>query len=166
MDQPIFAAILERLKAAGVDYRHLQHEPTRTCEASALARNESLHIGGKSLVLKVDEQFVLLVLSAAQKAHSPGLRRAFGTRRIRFASAVELAERTGLPPGSVPPFGAPILPLPLYLDRSILANELIAFNAGSLTDSVIMRVADWLPLANVTQEIDLAAGQGLRPRPA
>jgi Ala-tRNA(Pro) deacylase len=47
----------------------------------------------------------------------------------------------------VPPFGPPILPLPLYVDEGIQANERIAFNAGSLTDSIVMAVPDYLRLA-------------------
>ena len=54
---------------------------------------------------------------------------------------------TGLVPGSVPPFGEPILPFPLYVDDSIIANERIAFNAGSLTDSVILSVVDYRTIA-------------------
>jgi len=44
----------------------------------------------------------------------------------------------------VPPFGEPILPFKLYLDRAILANEKIAFNAGSLTNSIVMSMSDYL----------------------
>ena len=75
------------------------------------------------------------------------LRRALKARRSRFATPDELRERTGLVPGSVPPFGEPILPFPLYVDSAIRDNQRIAFNAGSLTDSIIMAVEDYLPLA-------------------
>jgi Ala-tRNA(Pro) deacylase len=50
-------------------------------------------------------------------------------------------------PGSVPPFGRPLLPFPLYADPSVFANERIAFNAGSLTDSIVMPVGDYRRLA-------------------
>ena len=43
----------------------------------------------------------------------------------------------------MPPFGAPILPFPLYVDPSVLENQRIAFNAGSLTDSIIMTIDDY-----------------------
>jgi hypothetical protein len=36
------------------------------------------------------------------------------------------------------------------VDNSILANEIIAFNAGSLTDSIIISVLDYLALARPT----------------
>ena len=54
---------------------------------------------------------------------------------------------TGLVPGCVPPFGRPILDLDLYVDRSILENDRIAFNAGSLTDSMIMDREDYIRIA-------------------
>lgn len=54
---------------------------------------------------------------------------------------------TNLVPGSVPPFGSPILPFDLFVDNSIVQNEKIAFNAGSLTDSIIMEVKDYLVVA-------------------
>jgi Ala-tRNA(Pro) deacylase len=47
----------------------------------------------------------------------------------------------------VPPFGAPLLPFPLYAAESILENERIAFNAGSLTDSIVMPSVAWRRLA-------------------
>ena len=47
----------------------------------------------------------------------------------------------------MPPFGRPILPFDLYVDPSIFANERIAFNAGSLTDSIVMSTADYRRIA-------------------
>jgi prolyl-tRNA editing enzyme YbaK/EbsC (Cys-tRNA(Pro) deacylase) len=40
------------------------------------------------------------------------------------------------------------LPFDLYVDEAIRANERIAFNAGSLTDSVILPMADYLRIAS------------------
>ena len=59
----------------------------------------------------------------------------------------ELAERTGLVPGCVPPFGQPILPFPLYAAPACAENERIAFNAGSLEHSIVMSARDWVELA-------------------
>ena len=59
----------------------------------------------------------------------------------------ELSERTGLVSGDVPPFGEPVLPFPLYADESVFENPRIAFNAGSLTDSIITIGRASLPTA-------------------
>jgi Ala-tRNA(Pro) deacylase len=81
----------------------------------------------------------------------------FDVRRTRFATREELLQLTSCVPGSVPPFGEPILPLELYLDSSIIENEKIAFNAGSLTDSIIMMVKDYLRLANPKKIFDFSS---------
>ena len=130
-----------------VAFREVHHEPTRTSEESARARGEALQTGGKALLIKVDADFRLFVLSADRKLDSGAIRSHFAAKKTRFASAEELKEMTGLVPGSVPPFGTPILPFPLYVDPSIFENERIAFNAGSLTDSIVMPTADYRRLA-------------------
>ncbi len=150
MGSAILQTIRDWLDREGVTYRHLQHEPTFTSEQSAAARGEDVRIGGKALLLKTGEVFRLFVLSAALKIDSGAVRRRFGIRHSRFATKEELLEQTGLVPGSVPPFGEPILPFELYVDESTTRNDRIAFNAGSLTDSIIMSTTDYLRLANPT----------------
>jgi prolyl-tRNA editing enzyme YbaK/EbsC (Cys-tRNA(Pro) deacylase) len=144
-------AVLERIRAwliaENVPFREVHHEPTRTSEESAQARGEELRVGGKALLIKVDDVFRLFVLSAARKLDSAAIKKQFAARKTRFASPEELLESSGLVPGSVPPFGQPILPFPLYADPSVFENERIAFNAGSLTDSIVMPTEDYRRLA-------------------
>lgn len=135
------------LQTEGVPFREVHHEPTRTSEDSARVRGEELRVGGKALVIKVDETYRLFVLSADRKLDSAAIKRHFGARKTRFATPEELAELTGLVPGSVPPFGTPILPFPLYTDPSVFSHERIAFNAASLTDSIVMQSGDYRRLA-------------------
>lgn len=147
MPTPVFDHIHIRLKQANIAYDALHHEPTPTSEDAARVRGVPMHIGGKSLVLKIGNVFALFVISAALKLDAKKLEQHFGIKKVRFATTTELFDITGLIPGSVPPFGHPILPLDLYADTSITANDRIAFNAGSVTDSVIMAVPDYLALA-------------------
>jgi Ala-tRNA(Pro) deacylase len=152
----VLQSILSLLDEKAASYRHLSHEPTPTSEESARVRGEPLDLGGKALLIKAAESHVLLVISAARRLDSAKLRRALGVKRTRFASPDELRDLTGLVPGAVPPFGAPILPLPLYVDESVLANDRIAFNAGSLTDSIIMDIADYRRIASIEKVVDVA----------
>ncbi len=143
----IGSAIRRHLESLGISYREVQHGPTLTSEDSARARGEDLRIGGKALLIKPGDVFRLFVLSAACKLDSAAIKSRFSLKKLRFASADELLQLTGLVPGSVPPFGQPILPFELYVDESILQNQKIAFNAGSLTGSIIMSVEDYLRAA-------------------
>ncbi|MEO8168384.1 MAG: YbaK/EbsC family protein [bacterium] len=144
----VFLRLKSFLDTQGVRYREVHHEPTRTSEESAKARGEDVSIGGKAILMKVDESFKLFVLSAAKKVDSQKIKKHFNAKKLRFASTEELQQYTGLVPGSVPPFGRPILPLDLFVDTSIRQNRLIAFNAGLLTDSIIMQSEDYVRIAD------------------
>ncbi len=143
----VLESIKDLLRSKSVQFKEVHHQPTRTSRESALARGENLAIGGKALVLKVDDTFKLFVLSAARRLDSSAIKKHFHAKGIRFAGREELKKLTGLEPGSIPPFGRPIIDLELFVDESILNNAKIAFNAGSLTDSIVMAVKDYLQLA-------------------
>jgi len=144
----VFNSLSTYLNDNGISFRSVQHEPTYTSEQSAQARGEDLSIGGKALVMKIEDKFHLFVLSASKKCDSKKIKEYFKTKKIRFATSEELMSLTGLVPGSVPPFGQPILPFELHVDDSIIKNEKIAFNAGDLSRSIVMLVRDYL---NITK---------------
>ncbi len=144
---PVLDHIRLLLSESDASFREVHHQPTPTSEDSAKARGEDLSTGGKALLMKAGNEFRLFVLPADLRANSGAIRKRLGLKKMRFATSDELMELTGLVPGSVPPFGKPILPFDLYVEQRIRDNERIAFNAGSLTDSIIMPVADYLRLA-------------------
>jgi Ala-tRNA(Pro) deacylase len=139
--------IRELLIKSGVEFVEMQHQPTSTSEQAAQVRGVDLEIGGKALLIKTDQIYRLFVLSAALKLDSGAIRRFLDVRRTRFATREELYQLTGLVPGSIPPFGHPVLPFDLFVDESIGRNQTIAFNAGSLTHSIQMSVDDYLRVA-------------------
>jgi len=148
MTQQTLEKIRTLLTTAEVSFREVEHEPTRTSEESAAARGEELGVGAKALLLKTDDTFRLFVLPADRKLDSGAIRRHLGVRRTRFTTRAGLQEMTGLVPGSVPPFGKPVLPFELYADEFVGAIvDKVAFNAGSLTNSIIMTATDWEELA-------------------
>ena len=130
-------------------YRVVDHLPTLTSEESAAARGEPLDVGAKALLLKTDDVFRLFILCADLGLDSGAIRKQLGVKKTRFATPEELLELTGLVPGSVPPFGEPVLPFELYADDQIgVRHDRVAFNAGSLTTSIILSAVDWQRIAN------------------
>ncbi|HEX9658508.1 MAG TPA: YbaK/EbsC family protein [Bacteroidota bacterium] len=146
----ILESITQFLQKQGIPFSTVHHEETRTSEESARARGEDISIGGKALLVKIDDAFRLFVISASQRVDSKKIKVHFGAKSIRFANEEELRRLTGLIPGAVPPFGRPIQDLDLFVDESITRNTKIAFNAGSLTDSIIMQTEDYLRAAKPT----------------
>lgn len=146
----IFENLLQLFKDAKIPFRHIHHVPTHTCEESAAVRGEPIEIGAKAMVMKLDEAYTLFVLSAARKIDSKKVKSLMPCRSMRFATPEELYEMTTLLPGSVPPFGKPIMPFNLYVDMSIQNLSNIAFNAGSLSDSLVISTSDYMTLCNGT----------------
>src|SRR3989338_7497626 len=138
----IFEKIKKILDERGLEYSVKTHEPVYTSEQAAKVRGQSLKQGAKAIILRTDDNFVLAVLSAEKKIDSKKLRRILGSKKISFAD-VEKLKTYGLQPGSVPPFGS-ILGLKTYVDKSLLENNEISFNAGSLTNSITLRLRDYL----------------------
>ena len=157
--QVVLESIRTFLTDARISYRDVHHEPTYTSEESARVRGEPLRNGGKALLIKGGGQYRLFVLPADRKADSGIIRRELGIRKLRFANRDELKELTGLVPGSVPPFGKPILPFELFVDEAIRQNDRIAFNAGSLTDSIIMAVDDYFAVSEPSRVFPFAAAE-------
>lgn len=139
-----------------VEFEVFHHEPTLTSEDSAKVRGEELKTGGKALLLKIDKGFKLFVLAADKKLNSKKIKKNFKVKSIRFSTKEELYTLTQLVSGSVPPFGKPILDFELFVDNSICKNEVICFNAGSLEDSIRMKVRDYIKVAKPNEIFDFS----------
>ena len=147
----VFNRIKTLLDQEQITFVHTTHEPTLTSEAAAMVRGDALSSGAKAIVYKVENEFYLFVFAADRKMNPKKIKAYFKAqgkkaKKSRFAHREELMEMTGLVPGSVPPFGRPILDFTLFVDPSLEKNEYISFNAGSLTNSIRMKLEDYMQL--------------------
>ncbi len=133
-----------------ISYKEVDHEEADTCEKSSLARGEDLEVGGKAILFKDKKDFRIFVISASLQADSNKIRKILKSQRLRFATKEELMDLAGVVKGALPPFGRDLFPFDLYVDQSIVSNEYIAFNAGVLTKSFIIKVDDYLKIASPT----------------
>ncbi|MEK6800203.1 MAG: YbaK/EbsC family protein [Planctomycetota bacterium] len=156
---PVFLQLVERLRAAGIEFRHLHHAPVYTSAEAAAVRGVALHSGAKALILKAGDAFVMAVLPADCGLDSGALRRLLNSKHMRFATKEEVLEVTGLTPGSIPPFGS-LFDLPTLCDTGLADNERINFNAGSHADSVQMRYVDYLALESPRLAVFAKAASG------
>jgi Ala-tRNA(Pro) deacylase len=155
MTSTVFDRLCQFLADRGAPYEVLRHAPVYTSEEAAAVRGTPLASGAKALICKADEQFVMIVLPADRKLASKAVRRSRGIKSLRFATREEVAERTGLAPGSIPPFGS-LFGLPTWCDEGLTAQERINFNAGDHSISISMSREDYLaaeqPLRGVYAE--------------
>ena len=129
LPRTVFERIEALLTSRGAAFDVLRHEPVCTSIEAAAVRGTSLASGAKALVCKADERFLMFVLPADRRLDSKALRKAKGWKSLRFATADEVLELTGLTPGSIPPFGQ-LFELPTLCDRRLADEPTINFNAG------------------------------------
>ena len=73
----MFEDLKKWLSSQGVRFQEVSHGITRTSEEAALARGIDLSLGGKALVIKVDDEFKLFVLSASRQLDSKAIKSNF-----------------------------------------------------------------------------------------
>jgi Ala-tRNA(Pro) deacylase len=113
-----------------------------------------MHVSGKEIakvvIVKIDGQFAMAVVPAPHKIDLERLREASGAKRVELASEKEFQNLfPDCEVGAMPPFGN-LYGLPLYVARPLAEDEEIVFNAGSHTEAIRMRYADFARLANPT----------------
>lgn len=134
--------IQDLLDSKDIEYELIQHEAVTTSEQAAEVRGDELKQGAKALVMRTKEgTFFMTVISAASKLDSKKIRTAMGTKKTKFADKEDLKKLTGLEPGAVPPFGN-LFQLKTIVDKRLLENEIVVFNAGSHTNSIRLKSKD------------------------
>ena len=131
----VFERLTALLEERQVQYEVLEHDPVFTSEEAAAVRGTSLASGAQALVCKLDKQFVMFVMPADRRLASKRVRKLLGARSLRFASRDEVAELTGLQPGSIPPFGS-LFGFKTYCDEGLTDQPVINFNAGDHARSI------------------------------
>jgi prolyl-tRNA editing enzyme YbaK/EbsC (Cys-tRNA(Pro) deacylase) len=141
----VFTEIKNFLDENKIDYEFKEHEEVLTSEEAAKVRGEDIKIGAKAMILKCDERFVMFVLSAAKKIDSKKVKKILDCESLRFATPDEVMIITNCLPGGVPPF-ANIFKIDLLVDKTIVDNEFMAFNAGERTKSLKIKTKDYFLL--------------------
>ena len=127
--------ILSVLNDRDIEYSHITHEHIHTSEEAAEARNHALHETVKSILLKVENEFILCVLQGNKRVDFEVIKDILDTSSVRLANSNKVKEVTGCEIGSVPPFG-PLLQVKTLVDRDVLDVQTVYGSCGTHTDSI------------------------------
>ena len=130
-----------------IHYTLMSHSPAYTAQAAAA----TLHVPGKdlakSVVVSAGDQPALAVLPASFHVNLKRLGELAG-KPVRLATEQEFISLfPDCELGAMPPFGQ-LYKLPVYVDRSLEADEEIVFNAGTHRDAIRMKYADFKRLVS------------------
>lgn len=122
----------------------VQHHPTAYTAQEVAARE---HIPGRMLakvvIVLADGKMTMLTLPAPCRVDFAKAAAVLGVKEVRLAREDEFAAAfPDCSVGAMPPFGN-LYDLPVYVDRTLTDDETIVFQAGTHTDTMSIRYADF-----------------------
>ena len=137
--------IKQILSSNQIEFEETEHEAVYTShKAAQVIGLETEEAGVKSLILKTKEGAFILVLNPGnKKVDTKKIAELEGTKSVYFASPEEVIKVTGIPIGSIPPFGHKTK-LKTYLNEELLDCEYLYFNPGSHTKTIKLPSKDLL----------------------
>jgi Ala-tRNA(Pro) deacylase len=144
------------LNEHGVRYATISHSPAFTAQEIAA----SAHVPGKELaktvMVELDGKMAMAVLPASQRVNLEELKEVAGAAEVKLACEREFADLfPGCEIGAMPPFGN-LYNMEVYVTPLLAEDEYIAFNAGSHTELIRMKYADYARLVQ-PKVMDFAA---------
>jgi Ala-tRNA(Pro) deacylase len=132
-----------------LDRHHLhaeEHRHPAVYTARQLARAEQLPEAdvAKVVFFFIDDRMALGVLPADRNLNLHRIRKETGARGVRLASEREIGLHIDtLQLGAIPPFGS-MFGLPVYMDEALLGHEMVEIPGGIHTESIRMRLEDFM----------------------
>ncbi len=129
----------------------VRHHP-RAVTAQEVAASE--HVPGKMLAKTVmvlaDSKMVMLALPAPYQVDMDKASTALGVGEVRLAQEEEFEDTfSDCEVGAMPPFGN-LYKVPVYVEEALAEDETIVFRAGTHTDTMSVRYADFERLVEPT----------------
>ncbi|MFB3853184.1 MAG: aminoacyl-tRNA deacylase [Vicinamibacterales bacterium] len=129
-------------------YTTLSHRTAFTAQEEAAVTHVPGRAWAKTVVCYLDGRPAVAVVPAYYRVDLERLRLLAGAKEARLATEAEVAGLyPGIETGAVPPLG-PLYGQAVYVDRTIAADEEVAFHAGTHTDAVRMRYEDLADLSH------------------
>jgi Ala-tRNA(Pro) deacylase len=139
--------LMTYLSERQVPFEVQEHRIAYTAQDMAAVEHIPGKLVAKAVIGFADDQMVMLVLPSTYVVDYAKAASMLGARAFRLAAEHEFtAAFPDCQIGALPVFGN-LYHLPLYVDKSLTADETITFPAGSHTDSITIPYTDFERLA-------------------
>src|SRR3989344_1883226 len=142
---PISKRVEAYLKKANKKFDVLSHKTVYTAYDVAQTLKRSLKEIGKTLLVKADKAYVLVVVPASARIDFKKLKKALRAKNVAMVPEKVMVKVLKVKPGALTAFGG-LHKLEIIADRGLNKTKEIILQAGSFTDSVRMEVKDFLAM--------------------
>lgn len=135
--------LLNYLDKTKASYKTIKHKTVYTAYDLAQTLKAKLGEIAKTLVVKADKDYVLVVLPASHKLDLGKLKKVLRVKKIEIAKEKVMKIFFKVKPGAVVPFGI-LYNVPVFVDKALLKAKKIIASAGTHEDSVVMTAKNFL----------------------
>jgi Cys-tRNA(Pro)/Cys-tRNA(Cys) deacylase len=126
-------------------YDELTHKTVYTAYDAAQTLRKELKDIAKSLLVAADKAYVIAVVPAHMKIDLGKLKSALRVKKISIPDEKVMLKVFKVKPGTITAFGG-LHQVEVWADKSLLKTKEVILSAGSFTDSVRMKVKDFLEI--------------------
>ncbi|MBI2984370.1 MAG: YbaK/EbsC family protein [Candidatus Kerfeldbacteria bacterium] len=140
---PVPAKVKNYLSKMKIQHRLVPHKTVFTVYDLSQTLKVKLNEIVKTLLVKADQEYKLVLLPAHRRLNLEALKRLLGAKKVSLASEGEMTKMMKVKPGALTPFGQ-LYKLGVVVDQGLVKAEQMIFGAGSFTESIKMKVKDFL----------------------
>ncbi|MBU0612508.1 YbaK/EbsC family protein [Patescibacteria group bacterium] len=142
---PIPKKLITYLEQNKIKYEILEHRTVYTAFDLASTLKLKLSEIAKTLVIKADKEYYLVVLPAHYRLELTKLKKVLNVKKISIANENVMQKVFNVKPGAITPFGS-IHKTQVVIDRSLLKSPRVLMGSGSFSESVAMKIKDFTKL--------------------
>lgn len=126
------------LREQGIEFGVHTHRPAYTAQEVSATEHIPGKMVAKVVLMRADEQIVMLALPASYQVDFARARKALGVQHLRLLDEADLAILfPDCEVGAEPPFGN-LYGLPVYMDQRLAEDEIIVFPVGTHTETMTL----------------------------
>ncbi len=126
-------------------YEELSHKTVYTAYDAAQTLRRELKDIAKSLLIATDKAYVIAVVPAHMRLDLNKLKKSLKVKKISIPNEQLMVKVFKVKPGAITAFGG-LHKVEVVVDKSLLKTKEVIFSAGNFTDSVRMKVKDFIAM--------------------
>jgi len=139
--------LLSHLNKNKIKYEIIKHKKVFTAYDMAQTMKRKLQEIAKTLLVKADKKYYLVVIPAHYKLDFGKLKKLLKVKKVNIAKEKDMQTKFKVKLGAITPFGT-IHKLEVFADKNLAKLQHAVFQAGSFTESLKMKVKDFLKTEN------------------
>ncbi|MBI4272698.1 YbaK/EbsC family protein [Candidatus Uhrbacteria bacterium] len=147
--KPLPSRVRKLFDRAKAKYTALSHRIVYTAFDLAATLHIPLVDVVKTLLIKTEGGYALVLLSAAHRLDIKKFSRATGAKKVSIPPEKEIVRRCKIKKGPLASFGS-FYKLPVHIDRALVKRKKALFSLGSFQQSVLLPVKDFLTIERPT----------------